>query len=420
MASVMVKLEEAQPETHPFPPPPFMNPTRPSAPALYLAVVQFFFLSCWTVYSAFLPGLLEAAGLSRSDAVWLLMADQLVFALCDVAAGFAADRAHRLYGRIGPAVIAATALSCLAFLLLPWLAGTGQAALFLVATGIWLVTSSALRAPVFAMLSRHAAKPQAPWLAGLALAGTAWASAVAPYLSMVLKQLDPRLPFAVASLALLAVSCGLVWAERAAGRSAAGGDDALPPSLAPALLFPLIAVAALAFQASFSLNAAPRYLHDASPQDLPWLMPVFWFGFHFAVVGARLATQRFGAGRSFALGCLVGAAGALAASRLAGLPAAALGQLVAGAGWGLALAAAFGLVAECDKAGDRQASLTGLLFAMLALATFVRLAVIALGWAHSPHWTPLLTVFPLVAWPLAAAVAAWAAERHRRPLSSTG
>jgi hypothetical protein len=397
-----------------------MNATRPSAPALYLAVVQFFFLSCWTVYSTFLPGLLEAAGLPRSDALWLLMADQLVFAACDVAAGFAADRAHRLYGRIGPTVIAATALSSLAFLLLPWLAGTGRAALLLGATGIWLVTSSALRAPVFAMLTRHAASPQAPWLAGLALAGTALASAVAPYLGMVLKQLDPRLPFAVASLALLAVSSGLVWAERAAGRSAPGGGDALPPSLAPALLFPLIAVAALAFQATFSLNAAPRYLRDASPQDLPWLMPIFWFGFYFAVIGATLATRRLGAGRSFALGCLVGAVGALTASRLVGLPAAVVGQLVAGAGWGLALAATFGLVAECDEAGKRQASLTGLLFAMLALAAFVRLAVTTLGWAQSPQWTPLLTAFPLVAWPLAAAVAAWASERRPRPLSPAG
>ena len=36
----------------------------------------------------------------------------------------------------------------------------------------------------------------------------------------------------------------------------------------------LLAVAALGYQILFHLDAAPRYLRDAQPEDLPWLLPV--------------------------------------------------------------------------------------------------------------------------------------------------
>lgn len=38
----------------------------PYAAALYLAVIQFLFVTCWTLYVIFLPELLAGAGLSRS------------------------------------------------------------------------------------------------------------------------------------------------------------------------------------------------------------------------------------------------------------------------------------------------------------------------------------------------------------------
>ncbi len=79
---------------------------------------------------------------------WVLKADQIFFVAFDVAAGYFADRVHRLYERIGPGIVGATAISCLAFLLLPWLASTGdsswRAPLFIALTGIWALTTLAL------------------------------------------------------------------------------------------------------------------------------------------------------------------------------------------------------------------------------------------------------------------------------------
>lgn len=401
-----------------------MNDSRPpdaaSAPAIFLALVQFVFLSTWTVYAIYLPELLESVGVARRWTAWLLLADQALFAVFDVLAGFAADRAFRLYGRVGAWVIGATVLSCLAFLLLPWLAGTGDGAwrapVFLALTTVWAVTSSALRAPVFAMLSRHVPTPQVPRMAGVALAGMALAGAVAPYLGVSLKGLDPRLPFAVSSASLLALAAGLVSAERALRR------PAVPPGEArqgvaprPGMVFPVIAVAALAFQILFSINAAPRYLRDAAPGSLPWLMPVFWIGFNVAVFSVGPLARRLGNAPAFAAACLVGALGAVGGTWLSGLAAATAGQFIAGLGWGAALAAAFGLAADCARAlgPGREATMTGLLFSMLAMATLVRIGIAALGLPQQAQWATILVFAPILGW-----VAAGLASRSWRIASA--
>lgn len=59
-------------------------PPIPRGAAIYLAVVQFLFVTCWTIYVIFLPGLLEAAGLPRRYAIYMLILDQLVFMVMDV------------------------------------------------------------------------------------------------------------------------------------------------------------------------------------------------------------------------------------------------------------------------------------------------------------------------------------------------
>lgn len=47
----------------------------PQATALYLAVVQFLFVTTWTVYVIFLPKLLETAGIPKHYALWILIFD---------------------------------------------------------------------------------------------------------------------------------------------------------------------------------------------------------------------------------------------------------------------------------------------------------------------------------------------------------
>ena len=396
-----------------------VNKPASSAPALYLGIVQFVFVSTWTVYAIFLPGLLASVGIPKQWTAWVLMADQILFVVFDVAAGYAADRVSKLYGRIGPWVVGVTALSCLAFLLMPWLAVADGAAwrapLLLTITAIWAITSSALRAPAFALISRHAAKPQLPSLAGFALMGMALAGAIAPWLGANLRDLDPRLPFAMSSLSLLILAAGLIWAERGAALPADSEEDeaAEVPPLRPELFFPLLALAALGYQILFNLDAAPRYLRDAQPQDLLWLMPVFWIGFNGSVTLADWITRRIAVARLFAIACGLGAVSAACAMYFPGLGSASLGQLIAGLAWGAALVAAFGVVGEFASGPNRQrhATMTGLLFSMLALATFARIGINASGMAQ--QWSTLLLAAPTLLW-LAVAAIALKATRQRK------
>ena len=100
--------------------------------------------------------------------------------------GVAADRAQRTLGKIGPLMIGMTLVSCVAFLLIPFFAHLGA----VVALGlmlIWVVTSSALRAPPWVLLSKYAAAPSVPRLNTLLLCGLAAGGAVAPYLGITLK-----------------------------------------------------------------------------------------------------------------------------------------------------------------------------------------------------------------------------------------
>ena len=94
-------------------------------------------------------------------------------------------------------MLGVTALSCVAFLALPF-AGA-SAPLLLAAIFLWAVTSAALRSPPWVLLSRHAATPSIPWLSTLVLSGTAIASALAPYLGIALRGVDPRVPLVVSS-----------------------------------------------------------------------------------------------------------------------------------------------------------------------------------------------------------------------------
>jgi MFS family permease len=207
-----------------------MTPARvPPRIGLYLAVLQFFFALSWIVYVIYLPQLAESAGLPRSVVPWLLMADQLIFIIADAAVGIASDRAAAVLGRIGRWVAGATLLSMVAFVALPFVAPAAGPWGLCALTVVWAVSSSALRAPPLTLLGRYVAKPSRPFFIALMLLGSGIASALAPYLGLTLKQLDPRIPFVLSSLALAAVAFGMVAAERAlaAGRGAAPPASAL-------------------------------------------------------------------------------------------------------------------------------------------------------------------------------------------------
>src|ERR1700694_3702959 len=135
--------------------------------AVYLGVVQFFFATTWTLYVIYLPQLAAAAGIGREWVPWILVADQVVFAISDVITGFWIDRVRAGLARLGGWILGITVLSAAAFLLL--LGTNDSPSLLLSLVLVWAITSSALRSPPWALLARYAAAPSVPWLSTLVL-----------------------------------------------------------------------------------------------------------------------------------------------------------------------------------------------------------------------------------------------------------
>src|SRR6201991_4615389 len=95
---------------------------------VYLAFLQLVFTLGWTTYVIFLPKLAAEVGIAPSAVILLLMLDQAIFTITDTAMGIAADRIAQLVGRLGMVVGVLTAVSCVAFLSLPFIAGIGHGA----------------------------------------------------------------------------------------------------------------------------------------------------------------------------------------------------------------------------------------------------------------------------------------------------
>jgi hypothetical protein len=389
-----------------------MNTTSsaPRGVALYLGVVQFFFALTWTVYVIYLPALAAQAGIGAGAVLWILMLDQAIFAACDAAMGAFADRAARVHGRLARIVLALTVVSCVAFLALPYVARQASPGLFLAAIVVWSATSSALRAPPLALLGKHAATPSHPWLAALVLLGLGIAAGLSPYLALTLKGADPRLPFALSSLALVAATLGILAAER---RLAPPGAPALPATARPdarALAF-LAGVLLLGFgqQIHFAVNSAAQYLRVAPAAELPWLMPTFWVGFNVLMLPATALTRRFGGVAVMTVAGVLGAVAIAVAARAASLEVLLAAQFAAGGMWGCVLMSATAAALGIGHTG-REGTLLGGLFALLAVGAFARMAVIAAGLpqqsAGAMAWAPV------GAWIVAALLLALAARRR--------
>ena len=144
------------------------------------------------------------------------MMDQAIFTVCDVATGIGADRMSRIIGQVGRIVAIVTLVSCIAFVVLPFIAGASTANqwMFFAATIIWTATSSALRAPPIMLLGKYAGKPALPLLSAIVVVGYGIASALAPYLALTLRGIDPRIPFVLSSAALVLATFALAGVER--------------------------------------------------------------------------------------------------------------------------------------------------------------------------------------------------------------
>ena len=378
--------------------------------AAWIGLTQLLFVTTWTLYVVYLPQLAAQAGIPKHWLPWILVADQLVFALTDVLTGFWLDRVRAGLARIGPWMLGVTVLSCAAFLLLPF-AGASSGVL-LGAITVWAVTSAALRSPPWVLLSRHAAMPRIPWLSTLALTGTAVGSALAPYLGVALRGVDPRIPFILSSLTLVATVAGLVAAERRRSGEAGSSEPQPAQTLPPSRLFLALLFLALGIQVHYSLNSTSRYLQFASPAELVYLMPVFWVGFNLLMFVAVRLVRRIGPGDAMALAAACGAIATLAAAVATNLPVLLAAQFLAGGCWGAALVAAYTAAVALGRTG-REGRFLGTLFAVLAAAVALRIATVATGAEREPAVSALLPWLPEAAW-LAAALLLLVAVRASR------
>ena len=381
--------------------------TSASRTGVYLAVLQLVFTLGWTTYVVYLPKLAGEVGIAPSAVILILMLDQAIFAIADTAMGIAADKLAPVVGRLGLFVGVLAAISCAAFVALPFVAGIGAGAQvwFIVLIVVWSIASSALRAPPLTLLGKYRAKPQVPFLAALAMLGYGVAGAVSPYLGVVLREHDARLPFVISSVVLLLTALGLSRIEHDVARDTAppSRDEAAKPlGLVPIAFIVAMVALALGYQLHFAVNSAPSYLRFAAPGELQWLMPVFWIGFNIAMFPASLVVRHRGGLIVMGAAGLLGAV-AVAAAELAGsLNTLIAAQFLAGAAWGCMLMSAVSAALAIGSTGA-EGKVTGLVFSALALGTFARMAAVAGGLQKMPEYAPLLHWTPVACWSVAGA-----------------
>jgi hypothetical protein len=373
---------------------------------IYLAFLQLVFTLGWTTYVIYLPKLAAQVGLAPTAVILVLMMDQAIFTITDTAMGTAADRIATLVGRLGVIVAALTALSCAVFAALPFVAGNGGAkSLFIALIVIWAITSSALRAPPLLLLGKYAARPRIPFLAALAMLGYGLAGAVSPYLGVVLRDIDARLPFVISSVVILITTFALSRVERDLAGDAVPAKRTTPPKpfgTVPIVFIAAMVLLALGYQLHFAINSGPLYLRFAKPMDLQWLMPVFWIGFNVAMFPASLIVKHRGGLIVMGAAGLLGAVAVLVAEVAGGLNTEIVAQFIAGAAWGCMLMSAVSAALAIGHTGA-EGKVTGLVFSALALATFARMAAVAGGLQKLPDYAPLLHWAPVACWSVAGA-----------------
>jgi MFS family permease len=396
--------------------------TSANSTGVYLAVLQLVFTLGWTTYVIYLPKLCAEVGIAPSTVILILMLDQAIFTITDTAMGIAADRIAPFVGKLGVFVGVLTAISCAAFIALPFVAGTGPGAQvwFIVLILIWVVTSSALRAPPLTLLGKYGARPAIPFLAALAMLGYGLAGAVSPYLGVVLRNHDPRLPFVISGVVLLLTTLALLKVERNLARAPRVAKEPVPAKSlgqVPMFFIASMVILSLGYQLHFSINSTPFFLRFAKPDELQWLMPVFWIGFNIALFPASVVVKHRGGLIVMGAAGLLGALAVLGAEMAGNLNMLIAAQFIAGAAWGCMLMAAVSAALAIGETGA-EGKVVGLVFSALALATFARMAAVAGGLQKLPEYAPLLHWAPVACWSVAGAgLLVIAASRMQRSLA---
>ena len=356
--------------------------SRSSNDLAYLGGIQFLFLATWVVYVIYLGDLLEKLGLPKTFLPTLLLIDQLLFATADVLLGLYADRTMRFFRSLAPLLMTLNLIACLAFVALPHFA-SGAPEIFIGVTVLWVLTASVLRAPLYGLIARRSLAPGRATAASLI--GLGLASALAPYLGVLLKGVDPLLPFTLSGISLALASLGFsAWEARQQAADAASNSQPKPALHTIWLLLLAMLLLGAGFQVHVFINAAPLYKAVADAALLPWLLPVFWIGFSLAIYPGALWLERLGAKQVFTLASLLGvlaSAFCLTSPSLVWLIGA---QFVAGIAWAGVILAGLALAGGAGRHG-REGLFVGALFAMLALAAVARIGLTLAGFSIGPQ-----------------------------------
>jgi hypothetical protein len=398
--------------------------TSANRTGVYIAVLQLVFTLGWTTYVIYLPKLAASVAIAPSWVIYILMLDQAIFTITDTAMGIAADKVSRFAGRLSVFVGVITAISCAAFVALPFVASTGPGAQiwFMVLILIWVVTSSALRAPPLTLLGKHRARPAIPFLSALAMLGYGLAGAVSPYLGVLLRNEDPRIPFVMSGVVLLLTTLALSKVERDAVDQPSVQMAAPAKPLGPVPIFFIVSmiILSLGYQLHFAINSGPFYLRFAKPADLQWLVPVFWIGFNIAMFPASIVVKHRGGLIVMGAAGLLGAFAVLGAEFAGSLNVLIAAQFLAGAAWGCMLMSAVSAALAIGETGA-EGKVVGLVFSALALATFARMGAVAGGLQKLPEYAPLLQWAPVACWAVAGAgLLAIAAMRVQASMAARG
>lgn len=362
----------------------------------FLGGIQFLFLATWVVYVIYLGDLLTQLGIPKTFLPTLLLIDQLLFAAADVLLGLYADRAMRFYRALAPLLMTLNLIACLAFIALPHLAA-GAPAVFIGVTVIWVLTASVLRAPLYGLIARRSLAPGRATAASLL--GLGLASALAPYLGVLLKGIDPIWPFTLAGISLALATIGFSAWEARQQPAAAVPDSQPQPQLhnIGRLLLAMLLLGA-GFQVHVFINAAPLYKSVADAALLPWLLPVFWIGFSLAAYPGAQVLERYGAAHIFARAALLGVVASAFCLTSLPLPVLISAQFIAGIAWAGVFLAGLELAGGAGRHG-REGLFIGTLFALLALGAVTRIGLTLAGMTLTP-----LPELAFVFWALGAAV----------------
>ncbi|MEZ5726954.1 MAG: hypothetical protein R3E48_02480 [Burkholderiaceae bacterium] len=388
---------------------PGIDGQDPGIGAWIAAAIQFLLGITWVAYVYYLPGLLEQVGIERTWLIAFLLVDQAVFGLADWTVGWLGERTERYWARLGRWIVAGSVLSSAAMLLLPWVARLGSPALLVATTFVWITASSAMRAPVVAMLGRTA-RPAAKlsWLRRCSPA--ARCQPMAPWVANGLKRLSPELAPAAGAAALVIASLavvrfaapGTLGAAQVTCRStpaALGRADrdrrgraglrhlgSTPcvhrqrPAVSPSRCDRSVEMAT-AFLARLRAGIARHRLHGRARADRP--------GHRAAIVG--FAIMSIGA-------AFVGMA-AVATTRIApSLTSLALAQFVAGAAWAVLIDALF-VRARARRSPHGPTAAAGTLFATMACRPCFRLALVAAIGAQDAARLGIWPIIGLWLWP---------------------